>query len=69
MKTFANSLDPDQDQQNIGPDLSDSFTNLSLWVLGLAVSHIIESNCKLRCPEHYFSWQVCNTIASWDSMK
>ena len=26
---------------------SDSFTILDLWVLGLAVSHINESNCKL----------------------
>ena len=45
----------DQDLQNVGPDLSDSFTILGLWVLGLAVSHIIESNCKLRSPEPYFS--------------
>ena len=48
---------------------SDSFTILSLWVLGLAISHINESNCKLMSPEHYFSWQVCNTIASWNSLK
>ena len=34
---------------------SDSFTILGLWVLGLAVSHINESNCKLMSPEHYFS--------------
>ena len=33
---------------------SDSFTILGLWVLGLAVSHINESNCKLMSPEHYF---------------
>ena len=29
---------------------SDSFTILGLWVLGLAVSHINESNCKLMSP-------------------
>ena len=34
--------------------VSDSFTILGLWVLGLAVSHINESNCKLMSPEHYF---------------
>ena len=33
---------------------SDSFTILGLWVLGLAVSHICESNCKLINPEHFF---------------
>ena len=33
---------------------SDSFTILGLWVLGLAVSHINESYCKLMSPEHYF---------------
>ena len=33
---------------------SDSFTILGLWVLGLTVSHINESNCKLMSPEHYF---------------
>ena len=26
-------------------------------------------NCKLMSPELYFSWQVCNTVASWDSLK
>ena len=26
-----------------------------IWVLGLAVSHINESNSKLMSPEHYFS--------------
>ena len=37
------------------PDtISDSFTILGLWVLGLAVSHINESNCKLMSPEHSF---------------
>ena len=30
---------------------SDSFTILGLWVLGLAVFHINESNCKLISPE------------------
>ena len=34
---------------------SDSFTILGLWVLGLSVSHINESNCKLMSPEHYFT--------------
>ena len=34
---------------------SDSFIILGLWVLGLAVSHINESNCKLMSPEHYFN--------------
>ena len=34
---------------------SDSFTIFGLWVLGLAVSHINESNCKLMSPEHYFN--------------
>ena len=34
---------------------SDLFTILGLWVLGLAVSHINESNCNLMSPEHYFS--------------
>ena len=34
--------------------ISDSFTILGLWVLGFAVSHINESNCKLVSPEHYF---------------
>ena len=33
---------------------SDSLTILSLWVLGLAVTHINESNCKLMSQEHYF---------------
>ena len=33
---------------------SDSFTLLGLWVLGLVVSHINESNYKLMSPEHYF---------------
>ena len=32
---------------------SDSFTNFGLSVLGIAVSHINESNCKLMSPEHY----------------
>ena len=32
----------------------DSFTILGFWVLGLAVSHINESNCKLMSPEHFF---------------
>ena len=40
-----------------------------IWVLGLTVSHINESKCKFMRPEYYFSWQVCNTIASWDSLK
>ena len=35
--------------------ISDSFTTLGLWVLGLAVSHINESNSKLMSPEHYLS--------------
>ena len=34
---------------------SDSFTILGLWVLGLTVSHINESNCRLMSPEHYFN--------------
>ena len=34
--------------------LSDSFTILGLWVLGLAVSHISKSVCKLMSPELYF---------------
>ena len=34
---------------------SDSFKILGLWVLGLAVSHINESNCKLMSPKYYFS--------------
>ena len=51
------------------PAHSDSFTIFGLWVLGLAVSHINESNCKLMSLEHYFSLQMCNTIASWDSLK
>ena len=33
---------------------SDLFTILGLWVLGLVVSHINESRCKLMSPEHYF---------------
>ena len=33
---------------------SDSFTVFGLWVLGLAVTHIYESNCKVMSPEHYF---------------
>ena len=35
--------------------LSDSFTILGLWVLGLPFSRINESNCKLMSPEHYFN--------------
>ena len=35
-------------------ECSDSFKILDLGVLGLAVSHINESNCKLMSPEHYF---------------
>ena len=34
---------------------NDSFTILGLWVLGLAVSHINESNCKIMSPEEYFN--------------
>ena len=34
--------------------LSDSFTILGLWVLGLAVIHINESNRKHMSPEHFF---------------
>ena len=34
---------------------SDSFTILALWALGLAVTHISESNCKVMSSEHYFS--------------
>ena len=30
------------------------FTILGLWVLGLAISHFNESNCKHMSPEHYF---------------
>ena len=33
---------------------SDSFTILSLWVLGLPVSHIDESSCQRTSPEHFF---------------
>ena len=29
--------------------------NFGLWVLGIADSHINESNCKLMSPEHLFS--------------
>ena len=42
---------------------SDSFTILGLWVLGLAVSNINES--QLQTYES--KTLVCNTIASWDS--
>ena len=41
--------------ENFWSQSSDSFTILGLWVLGLAVSHINESNCKLTSPEHYFN--------------
>ena len=34
---------------------SDSFTILGVWVLGLTVSYINGSNCKLMSPERYFS--------------
>ena len=34
---------------------SDSFAILGLWVLGLAVPHINESNCNLTSPKHYFN--------------
>ena len=34
---------------------NDSFTILGLLVLGLAVYHINESNCKLMSQEHYFN--------------
>ena len=34
---------------------SDSFTIFGLWVLGLAVSHINESNYKLMSPEYFFN--------------
>ena len=30
--TFANSLDPDQDQQNIGPDLDSNHLTLSMFL-------------------------------------
>ena len=50
-------------------NFSDLFTILGLWVLRLAVSHINESDCKIMSPEHYFSWKVYNTIASWDLLK
>ena len=35
--------------------VGDLFTNLGLWVLGLTVSHISESNCNLTSLDHYFS--------------
>ena len=46
--------DPSKYQDYMQPDrgYSDSFTMLGLWVLGLAVFHINESNCKLMSPEH-----------------
>ena len=37
---------------------SDSFTILSLWVLGLAVSHINESNCKLPSGAGFYACKV-----------
>ena len=52
---------PAVESRGMGPSIflitsafSDSFTILGLWGLGLAVSHINESNCKLMSPEHYF---------------
>ena len=36
-------------------NISDSFTILGLWVLGLAVSHINESKLQTyMSPEHFF---------------
>ena len=37
------------------PQVSDSFTILGLWVLGLVVPKTNESHCKRMSPEHYFS--------------
>ena len=47
--------------------LSDSFTILGLWVLGLAVSNINESQLQTYESKTLLLLQVCNTIASWDS--
>ena len=49
----------------IGPRYSsDSFTILGLWVLGLAVSNINESNCKFMSRKHYFL--MTNIVNEYD---
>ena len=44
-------LHPNTYTDNMHICFSDSFSILGLWVLGLAVSHINESNCKLMSPD------------------
>ena len=39
--------------------------NFGLWVLGLAVSHIHESNCKLMSPEYYFNDKSAILLHPW----
>ena len=46
---------------------SDSFTILGLWVLGLALSNINESQLQTYESKPLFLMKVCNTIASRDS--
>ena len=52
-------------------DFSDSFTILGLWVLGLAVSHINGSNCKLNYESRalFFMTSLQYHIATWDLLK
>ena len=33
LKTFANSLDPDQDRQNVGPDLDSNRLTLKVFLI------------------------------------
>ena len=44
--------------------------HLQFWAYGSWDSLFpisMSPNCKLMSPEHYFN-DVCNTIASWDSL-
>ena len=47
-----------------------SVIHLQFWAYGSWDSLFpvsMSPSCKLMSPKHYFSWQVCNTIASRDS--
>ena len=48
-----------------------SVIHLQFWAYGSWDSLFpiaMSPNCKLMSPKHYFKWQVCNIIASRDSL-
>ena len=42
--TFANSLDPDQAQQNVGPDLDSNYLTLMVFVTEFMIKNDFETN-------------------------